>query len=211
MEKRLSRFREISKASFDSKAANYDETWDGRFSVSMYDGVLAKAKMFSFETILDLGCGTGSMLAMMIKENKGIKAYGLDISENMLEKAAEMLGESAQLSAGDAENLPWQDNFFDLILCNSSFHHYPEPLKVLADMRRVLKPDGNVIIADPWWSSFKRFFINIFLKSPLNYMGDVRIYSEQEMYDLLTASGYMDIKWELEEKKYSICMASAGK
>jgi ubiquinone/menaquinone biosynthesis C-methylase UbiE len=209
--KKANRYRQISKAYFDKKAANYEESWDGRFSASMYADILEKVKLFSFDTILDVGCGTGSILAMVIKEFKGVKAYGLDISEKMLERASAVLGNNAQLVVGDSAHLPWPDNNFDLVVCNSSFHHYPDPLKVLTDMRRVLKPDGHVIIADPWWPLYKRSIINLYLNSPFNYLGDVRIYSKQEMHTLLAACKYKDIKWELIKKQYSICTAAAGK
>lgn len=127
----------------------------------------------------------------------------------MIEKAAEILGPGVQLVVGDADDLPWKNNSFDLVVCNSSFHHFPEPTRVLNEINRVLKPAGRIIIADPWWSRPKRFFINLFLNSPFNYLGDVRIYSEVETCEMLDKCRFSSISWELVDKKFFIAVASA--
>lgn len=210
MADKMQRYKEISKKAFDEKSAYYDETWDGRYCSSMYEGVMQKIREQPFDSILDVGCGTGTLLSIVTHEFNEIKACGIDISARMIERAAELMGESAELVVGDADNLPWDDNSFDLVVCNASFHHYPDPLKVLTEMKRILKSDGRVIIADPWWSSAKRFAINLFLKSPFNYLGDVRIYSQKEMYNLLAVSGFTNIEWELPTGKYSVSTAIAA-
>ena len=53
----------------------------------------------------------------------------------MIEMAKKNLGNSAELKVGDSEYMPWKDNFFDVIVCNASFHHYPNPEKVLSEMK----------------------------------------------------------------------------
>jgi ubiquinone/menaquinone biosynthesis C-methylase UbiE len=68
-----------------------------------------------------------------------IKLYGLGISEKMIEIAKKNLGNKAELRVGDSEYMPWEDDSFDVIVCNASFHHYPNPKKVLLEMKRVLK------------------------------------------------------------------------
>lgn len=164
-------YKSNTKISFDKKSVNYDETYDGRYCGKMYQGVMAKLRMQPFESLLDVGCGTGTILAMVLSENKSAKISGIDLSEEMLKKASANLGDKAELVNGDSDNLPWKDNTFDVIVCNASFHHYPQPEKVLAEMRRVLKPNGRAIIADPWWPNPRRLLINLFLKSPFNSGG----------------------------------------
>lgn len=210
MNDKINKYKAKSKSNFDKKAEDYFNTWDGKYSELMYAGVMEKINKFSFYSILDVGCGPGVMLSRIIKQNGNIQACGIDFSAKMLEKAAELLQDKAQLVLGDADCLLWNDNTFDLVICNSSFHHYPEPLTVLMEMRRVLKPDGRLIIADPWWSAPKRFFINLYLKSPLNLEGDVKIYSEQEFKLLLMKSGFESVEWEKVIGKYCIVSAFAG-
>lgn len=211
MSSKALQYKNKTKISFDKKSSNYDETYDGRYSSKMYQGVMDKLRMQPFESLLDVGCGTGTILSMVLREYKSAKISGIDISEEMLKKASAALGDSAELINGDSDNLPWKDNSFDVIVCNASFHHYPEPKKVLMEMRRVLKPNGRVIIADPWWPNPRRFFINLYLSSPFNSGGDVRIYSESELCSLLSQSGFKSIQWGTPEKSYGIICAIASK
>lgn len=204
-------YKERSKNYFDKKSANFFDTFDGKFCSFMYEGVMQKIKTQPFKSLLDVGCGTGAMLSMVTSENDDIQACGIDLSEKMIEKSAELLGQRVQLIVGDSDNLPWNENYFDLVVCNASFHHFPEPLKVLKEIKRVLKPNGRVIIAEPWWSGPKRFLINSFLNSPFNYLGDVRIYSEPESRKILKTSGFSSISWEIVGGKYSIACAKAEK
>lgn len=203
-------YKELNKKRFDKLAANYDKSSDGRFCRSMYESVMGKISQYSFMSILDVGCGTGKMLELLVKKYADVQACGIDLSEKMVSTAADILGSNGQLVVGDAGEIPWPDNSFDLLLCNASFHHYPKPLKSLAEAKRVLKPRGRLIIADPWWPKNKRMIINKYLKSPLNLGGDIRIYSEQEMYQLLSESGFQSIEWELVAEKYFIATAVTG-
>lgn len=208
---KVNRYKDKSKKYFDKKSANYDDTFDGKYCNLMYDSVMKKIKMQAFDSILDVGCGTGAILSMVTDEYRHVKAYGIDFSEKMIEKASEILGRKAQLTVGESDSLPWSDDFFDLVVCNSSFHHYPEPVKTLTEMRRVLRPSGRVIIADPWWTDTIRFLINLYLKSPFNFGGDVRIYGEQEMVGFLAGCGFVNVEYEIVDQKFCIAAASAGK
>jgi ubiquinone/menaquinone biosynthesis C-methylase UbiE len=204
-------YKKLSKKNFDKQAANYDKTWDGRFCRSMYEGVMGKISQYPFMSILDVGCGNGKMLELLVKEYPAVQACGIDLSGKMVAKATGILGSNVQLLVGDADEIPWPDNSFDLLICNASFHHYPQPLKSLAEAKRVLKLSGRLVIADPWWSDFKRLIINCYLKTPFNLGGDVRIYSEHEMRQLLSDSGFKSIEWELVAGSHCIVTAIADK
>ncbi len=208
---RAEELKEISKRYFDKKSDNYLDTWDGRYCQSMYDGVLQELDRQPFESMLDVGCGPGNMLAMVIDKYPGVRACGVDISANMIHKAAGLVGDRARLLVGDAEALPWQDDSFDLVICSGSFHHYPDPLKALKEMRRTLKSAGRLIIADPWWPSPLRYLINLYLQSSLNFQGDVRIYPGTEMRRMLASCGFTSIERSIRGRKYTLCTAKAGK
>ena len=211
MANKIGFYKRKSKIYFDKRAEDFLNTWDGRFCLLMYEEVMQRIRAQPFRSILDIGCGTGAVLTQVLDEFTDIRACGVDLSQKMIEKAAGILGPGVQLVVGDADDLPWKNNPFDLVVCNSSFHHFPEPIRVLNEINRVLKPGGRVIIADPWWSRPKRFFINLFLNSPFNYLGDVRIYSEVETREMLDRCRFSSISWELIDKRFFIAVALAKK
>ncbi|MDU7252955.1 MULTISPECIES: class I SAM-dependent methyltransferase [Clostridium] len=100
----------------------------------------------------------------------------------------------SEFKVGDSENMPYSNNKFDIIICTDSFHHYPNPLNVLSEMYRVLKKDGKLIICDYWTVFPKRQIINLFM--PFSKDGDVKIYSEKEIIDLLQQSNFKEIEWD---------------
>ncbi|HRW11495.1 MAG TPA: methyltransferase domain-containing protein [Syntrophomonas sp.] len=199
--------KEKSRRYFDKSAFNYELTWDGQYCQQMYAQVLEKISEQPFESLLDVGCGSGVMLAILGKEQPHMKACGIDLSEQMIKQAQIKLGTNADLRVGDADNLPWNDDIFDLAVCNAAFHHYPNPIQSLKEMYRVLKPGGRLVIADPWWPKKLRQAINYYLQSPFNTKGDVRIYSPEEMEQMLDASGFKHIDWELVARTYFIVTA----
>jgi len=149
--------------------------------------VLETIKGIKFNKVLDLGCGTGVILEEISHTNNMADLYGLDLSENMIAQATQRMGTKAELSIGDAENLPYEDDSFDLICCVESFHHYPNPSKSLSEINRVLKKDGLFLLCDTWIKSPARQIMNFFIR--FNSDGDIHIYSEKEIVKLLKSTG----------------------
>jgi len=185
--------KEKSKKIFNKKSKNFYKTPEGIFSRTMYSTLIQRLNEKTFESLLDIGCGTGNVLAL-IQNKFNAQVSGIDLSEGMIEKSKEILGRNADLKIGDSENLPWIDDTFDVIICNASFHHYPNPVAVLKEMRRVLKDDGRVIIADPWMPNFIRFFVNLIF--PIINNGDVKMYSGDEMSKMLANCGFTAINFK---------------
>lgn len=77
--------------------------------------------------------------------------------------------------------------------CTNSFHHFPDPDRVLLEMERVLKPGGTVIIADVWLPPGLRQIANLLL--PLSSEGDVHIYSAKETLTLTKKAGFTNAAW----------------
>ena len=101
---------------------------------------------------LDVGCGTGRLLAFMHEAWPGLKLTGLDLSQPYLDEARRLVGRTARvrLMEGAGEKLPFDDGSIDLVFSSFLMHELPQPvrLEVLAEMARVLKPDGLVVIVD---------------------------------------------------------------
>ena len=142
--------KENSKAAFNQQAATYDKDIKGQHARSLYPVLLEKLSHIPFQSALDLGCGTGEMLKLILQEDVGKELYGIDLSEKMLHVAKSKLPEQVKLLLGDSEALPFPDNTFDVVYCNDSFHHYPAPMNVLREVHRVLKPGGTFLMGDCW-------------------------------------------------------------
>jgi ubiquinone/menaquinone biosynthesis C-methylase UbiE len=182
-----------SKQGFNRQAKSYDHDKNGAHARSMYPYILDKIKKLQFENILDIGCGTGEILSVVTKHN-GVRAYGIDISLNMLSFAESKLGNKARLMLGDAEKLPYGDCFFDLLICNDSFHHYPNPLGALSEMRRVLKAGGTLLLSDICLPKLQRLLMNMFIF--LSPDGDYKIYSENAIRNFIEEAGFHACTYE---------------
>ena len=168
--------KENSKAAFNQQAATYDKDIKGQHARSLYPVLLEKLSHIPFQSALDLGCGTGEMLKLILQEDVGKELYGIDLSEKMLHVAKSKLPEQVKLLLGDSEALPFPDNTFDVVYCNDSFHHYPAPMNVLREVHRVLKPGGTFLMGH-------------------SKEGDVKIYSEAEIVSMLSKY-FRNVSWE---------------
>ncbi|MBU3093672.1 class I SAM-dependent methyltransferase [Clostridium sp. CF011] len=197
-------YKEKSKQNFNMQAKVYDESNYSKYPRECYPNVIKVLSEIEFDTILDLGCGTGSVLALLLEQKPNIHAYGLDLSDEMLTIARQKLEEKAELIQGDSENLPYKDNSFDVVICTESFHHYPNPLKALDEIHRVLKPQGKFILCDTWMFTPIRQIMNVFIK--FSDGGDVRIYSEIEITKMFNERKFRNISWHKSTKYTYICI-----
>ncbi|KKG13013.1 SAM-dependent methlyltransferase [Methanosarcina sp. 2.H.T.1A.6] len=102
--------------------------------------------------VLDVGTGTG-FLALLFAE-MGHEVTGIDISAGMLEKArsnSDNMGLEIDLFHGDAENLPFEDGHFDLVVSKYLLWTLPEPSCAIREWKRVLKPEGMIFAIDGNW------------------------------------------------------------
>ena len=98
--------------------------------------------------VLDVGCGTGIHLDMYRRFNCNL--YGIDTSPSMLDVARSRLGENAELHLGEATQMPYKKDTFDLVLCMLALHEMDQLTRilVLSEIRRVLKTDGHILLVD---------------------------------------------------------------
>lgn len=116
--------------------------------------ILKLARLAPGETVLDVGCGTGT-LAIAAKRIAGAsgRVQGIDASPEMLARAkkkAKRAGMDVAFTEAPAQALPFADASFDLVLNTVMLHHLPRPgrAQCAAEMRRVLKPGGRVLVVD---------------------------------------------------------------
>ena len=148
---RVHRSKEDAKKFYDHISGSYD--WlGGIFECRLAEKALNDLKIQSGETILEIGFGTGYCLQRIAMSvgNSG-KAYGIDISEGMVQRTRERLSKTSlldrvELYRGDAAKLPFDDETFDAVFVSFTLELFdsPEISEVLGEVRRVLKPGGRL-------------------------------------------------------------------
>ncbi|MDO4340294.1 MAG: class I SAM-dependent methyltransferase [Eubacteriales bacterium] len=194
--------KQKSKKAFNQQAATYDQDMRGQHARSLYPILLEKLSDISYHSALDLGCGTGEMIKRILEQDAQKALTGIDLSEKMLKIAKGKLNGRAKLLLGDSEHLPFQDGTFDVVYCNDSFHHYPAPENVLAEVKRVLKTGGLFLMGDCWQPFIGRTIMNFYMKH--SNEGDVKIYSEQEIR-FMFEKYFINVQWEQAGK--TACIA----
>jgi ubiquinone/menaquinone biosynthesis C-methylase UbiE len=98
--------------------------------------------------VLDCGCGAGEYVRALLE--RGADAWGVELDASKLASAtARDEALAARLSQGDLEALAFPDQSFDLALANEALEHVPDDRAALAEMRRVLRPGGRLLVLSP--------------------------------------------------------------
>jgi SAM-dependent methyltransferase len=99
--------------------------------------------------VLDVGCGNGSYYQPLVHyysaDGSMLDYHGVDMSAGMLKN--HLAFSKHPLLVGDAQILPYADNSFDVVMANHMLYHVPDIDKAITEFRRVLKPDGALMIA----------------------------------------------------------------
>ncbi len=111
--------------------------------VPTYEAALQRVGLAPGQRVLDIGCGVGSFLRMVA--GRGGKAHGIDASDSLIAFARGRLPD-ADLRAGEMEELPWEDDCFDLVTGFNSFFFANDMVAALREAGRVAKPGAAVVI-----------------------------------------------------------------
>ena len=118
------------------------------FNAALRSYVLKIAKPSAGMKVLEVGCGTGTNLALFA--DAGCQVSGIDLSPSMLGLAEKKLGDGADLHLGDASAMPFDDGAFDLVLGFLTLHEMPLEVRgpVVSEMARVVGSDGRIVFVD---------------------------------------------------------------
>lgn len=185
-------YKELSIKEFTKAAKIYDLDYSGIYQTCKknYPDILEEVKKENFETLLDVGCGTGEVIYLLSHDLKDKKYVGLDLTPAMIEAAKLKHIENAEFIVGDAENLPFEENTFDIILCSESFHHYPSPTDFFNSVYKVLKPGGKLILRDYMAEGVINYLVNHVEMPIVNKAGhgDVGVYSKSELEEMINSA-----------------------
>jgi SAM-dependent methyltransferase len=135
---------------FGPGTADYFEHYDRlreanesvRFSYRLHE-----YRDFAGRSVLDVGCGNGYVLSRFAGE--GAQTFGVDLTVRGIELSCRRFANAGLRGAflvGSAEDLPWPDNTFDCVTSMGVLHHTPDTPRSVAEVHRVLKPGGRVIV-----------------------------------------------------------------
>jgi ubiquinone/menaquinone biosynthesis C-methylase UbiE len=103
--------------------------------------------------VLDIGTGTAQIPILMLQRRADLDVMAIDLAREMLRVAsrnvaAAGLSEACRLAHMDAKAIRFPPARFDVVMCNSTAHHIPEPVQLFREIARVVRPDGVVIVRD---------------------------------------------------------------
>ena len=163
--------------------------------ISITEQTLALMKLKPGDRVLDLGCGAGWASRLMAKavmnSEKPGQVVGLDVSDEMIRRARAASAELDNLMfvVGSAQQVPWDENFFDKVLSVESFYYYADQERALAELFRVMAPKAELYI-----------LINLYRDNhySLRWVEElkvpVQVHSEQEYIDMLKRHTFEDVR-----------------
>lgn len=141
--------RKRSQEFFDRHACQWDELSRSLLPLPEYQTLLLEAVPRGGR-LLEIGVGTGELLLKLAQT--GCQLVGVDHSPAMLAEARRRVAgqglDTIELRIGEMAYLPMRDRSVDCVVANMVMHHAPDPLAVIMETRRVLVPNGMLLIAD---------------------------------------------------------------
>ena len=192
---------------FDQAAADWDAL-EVEETYTRLREIVAGLGIAPGATVLDVGCGTGVLLPLLHERLNGEgRIVALDLSGEMLKRAlskgtvlSQSKGQPTVYVQGDAHSLPLPEGVFDWVLCNAVFPHFPDKPRALAELRRVLRAGGRLVICH----TASRQVINEFHRSVGGVVAHDTIPDEGEMLHLLREAGLVEAQVRDEPDRYLV-------
>ncbi|MCR5774118.1 MAG: class I SAM-dependent methyltransferase [Lachnospiraceae bacterium] len=187
-------YKSLSISEFSRAARVYETDKGGIYKLCKkdYPDVLEELEKEDFTDLLDCGCGPAPMLTLLHRKYPQKHFTGIDLTPEMIEVARAKNMKDVDLVVGDCENLPFENDSFDVVICCQSFHHYPNVQDFFDSVHRVLRPGGRLVLRDMTAGSrVALWFINK-VELPLANLighGDVHAYSVEEVNMLCKKAG----------------------
>jgi ubiquinone/menaquinone biosynthesis C-methylase UbiE len=161
------------------------------------------------DNILDIGCGGGANIARMLKKASNLKLFGMDYSELSVAKSIKYNKKAidrkqCEIKQGSVSNIPYNESVFNIVTAFETVYFWPDIKNDTKEVLRVLKPGGTFFICNLASGLDNEKYSNEYFIKTL----DLKIYSQKDFYDILTESGFVDIKINLSKDKKLICVTA---
>lgn len=151
-------------------------------------------------SLLDVGCGSGTMAKALKRQRPELDVHGVDFSAATI-AAAVRNAEGVTFAQAPAESLPYENESFDAVTMFDVLEHVDDPARVLGEIARVLKPGGRFHIALPLEGQPRTIYALIGCgrrwTAKVKYAGHIQIYSDRRYREEATAAGMpvRSVKW----------------
>ena len=170
----------------DTESADQVNGAVGGYGLKLYERVAGAIDLRDLDA-LEVGCGRGGGTAFVYERFAPRSLTGLDLARKAIDRCRRQYARPGlRFVAGDAEHLPFEDGSYDAVLSVESSHCYADIPRFLAEVRRVLRPGGRFLIADPRHSERSADTENA-----LFHADDVALWREQ-----LSAAGFRTLEEE---------------
>jgi ubiquinone/menaquinone biosynthesis C-methylase UbiE len=179
------------RSEYDLAAADYDHRW-ARYNHASQDLLRPWVERRDLGRVVDVGCGTGNLLPLLRDAGGRVDRYaGIDLSPGMLRVARAKAGAAdvrAEWITADAGRLPLRDAAFDTVVTASALHYWDDAAAGLAEIRRILRPDGRLLLVDWVRDPLPMRLLNLWMRvRGVEYR---RMYSRAELRDALARAGF---------------------
>ncbi len=158
------------------------------------------------DRILEVGGGTGRFIYSF--RNKSKNLWMIDPSVQMLNKVKKTYGSKIKMKVGYAENIPFEDNSFDIVVVSDALHHWDNQEKGIKEVYRVLKPGGQLAIEEIHPNTnIGRFVVSM----ERTFVMHSRFFRPNELRDMLEKQGFKFVKWgAVRDPTYFVVMRKSN-
>jgi SAM-dependent methyltransferase len=155
--------------------------------------LLDRMQLAPDDNVLDVGCGSGWLEALLAEQVPDGRVVGVDISDEMVRRARRLHDdlENVMFAIGEAGEIPWDAQFFSKALSVEAAYYWPDPARGLREMFRVLREGGSAWV-----------LINFYRENQHSHQWEdalpvpVKLLSAEEWVALFRDAGFTDVSWE---------------
>ena len=160
-------------------------------------------KLSGNEDVLDIGCGGGQNIANFLKRTNG-KVCGIDyspasVSKSLKKNKKAVLEKRSEIVRADVSAIPFEDKTFDLVTAFETIYFWEDIINNFKEVKRVLKPNGKFMVCNESskMEGNERW---------TNILENMRIYTAEEIVDMMLQVGFVDMETYQKAKTQHICV-----